>query len=261
MGETKIFSGFFMNRIGAKIISLDEVDSTNLYAERLLESGSADEGTVITARFQSAGRGLGTNIWVSERGMNLMASVILRPSFLPPGDQFLLNKAMTLAVCDVLSANGIVPSVKWPNDIYSGGKKIAGLLISHRVSGNLLDYSIVGIGLNLNQERFPDDLPYAVSLKMVAGVRQDPDIILAQLNRTLDHRYDLLKQGKTAQIETDYLSRLKDLGKWVNYSADSGDFTGKILGVDEFGRLIIERRDGNISVFSHGEITLPPSSI
>ncbi len=246
-----------MQIIGKRIIRLPETDSTNLYAERLLQTSDADEGTVVTTGFQTAGKGQGDNQWESERGKNLLVTVILKPVFIPAGAQFILNKAVTLALCDLLVALGIEPSVKWPNDIYTGGKKIAGILISHRVSGSKLEHTIVGIGLNLNQEHFPPELANAVSVKTLTRVSQDPERMLDQLNRRLDYRYDLLRLGKSSRIEKDYLRLLQGLGRWLNYLDADGTVEGKILGVDEFGRLIMKLRNGTKKIFSHGEITIP----
>jgi BirA family transcriptional regulator, biotin operon repressor / biotin---[acetyl-CoA-carboxylase] ligase len=260
MGEDEIFFRYFMRIIGRKIIRLEETDSTNLYAERLLETGDAADGTIITAKFQTAGKGQGDNTWESERGKNLLATVILKPFFLRAGEQFLLNKVVTLAVCDMLRSAGIDPSVKWPNDIYAESKKIAGLLISHRVSGSSLEFTMAGIGINLNQEHFPGTLPDAVSLKIQTGVEQDPDKMLEMLAVRLDFRYDMLRQGSIRQIGSDYLLQLRGFEKWMKYTADESAFEGKILGVDEFGRLILELRDGTTKLFSHGEISVPASS-
>jgi BirA family transcriptional regulator, biotin operon repressor / biotin---[acetyl-CoA-carboxylase] ligase len=245
-----------MQIIGQKILRLSETDSTNLYAERLLEREVVEEGTVITTAFQAAGRGQGDNKWVSDRGQNLLASVILMPTFLPASDQFLLNKAVTLAVCDLLITLGIEPSVKWPNDIHAEGKKIAGLLISHRVNGSQLDYTIVGIGLNLNQAGFPPGLSPVVSATMLTGKNYNVDDVLAEMNSLLDQRYTSLREGDRAQLETDYLVRLAGLGKWLQYSAGGNEFEGRITGVDEFGRLKVELRNGIIEIFAHGEIKM-----
>lgn len=247
-----------MNPFGKNIIRLEETDSTNLYAERLLKVREVPEGTIIVAAFQSAGKGQGDNTWESERGKNLLVSVILKPAFLSPADQFILSKALTLAVCDLLGSNGITPSVKWPNDIYSGEKKIAGLLIQHRVSGQTLEHTIAGIGINLNQEQFPVTLPGAVSYKMLKGTDLPAESALGGLAGMLDHRYGQLKQGLTGQIGKEYQDRVQGLGQWRHYETSEGAVEGKILGVDEFGRLILEYRDGRKELFSHGEIKLPP---
>jgi len=246
-----------MQGIGTNIIRLDGVDSTNLYAERLLTGEGAEEGTVITTDFQVAGRGQGDKMWESERGMNLLLSVILKPRFLDAGDQFSLNKAMTLAVCDLVRSAGIVPSIKWPNDIYAGDKKIAGLLITHRVSGSMLESTVVGIGVNLNQMNFSDMPVHPVSIKMLTGKEYPPDDALNKITGMIGNRYGQLKQGMADRIGKEYLECLRGVGKWLVYQAADGRFEGRVTGVDEFGRLTVERREGRTELFSHGEISLP----
>ena len=245
-----------MKMLGKHIIRLDETDSTNLYAERLLQQGQAGHGTVVSAAYQSDGKGQGDNAWESEKGKNLLATFILEPVFLPAPDQFMLNKAMTLAVCDLVRAEGVVPSVKWPNDIYAGDKKLAGLLISHRVAGSTLEYSVVGIGVNLNQEKFPASLPNPVSMKMLTGREYDPESLLKRLIATVGNRYGQLSSGPTDQIDGDYLAHLRGLGEWKTYGLKEGTTEGKITGVDEFGRLILSMRNGKTELFSHGELIL-----
>lgn len=261
MGENEIFSKIIMKRIGERIIRLDETDSTNLYAERLLKGEGAEEGTVIVAGFQTAGRGQGDNIWESERGRNLLVTVILKPLFLHVADQFILNKAMTLAICDLVRSTGIVPSVKWPNDIYAGDKKIAGLLISHRVSGSVLEHTIVGIGVNLNQMNFSDGPANPVSIKMLIGKEYPPEEALNDMISMIGNRYDQLHEGMVGRIGKEYLECLRGFQKWLAYqAADGSTFEGKVIGLDEFGRLIVELRDGKIELFSYGEISLLPST-
>jgi BirA family biotin operon repressor/biotin-[acetyl-CoA-carboxylase] ligase len=254
MGGDEIFSKFFMSRIGNHIVWLEEVDSTNLYAERLLQGAGAEEGTVVAADFQTEGKGQGDNNWESERGKNLMVTVILKPFFLDASDQFILNKAMTLAVCDLVRSTGISPSVKWPNDIYADDKKIAGLLISHRVTGSVLEHTVVGIGVNLNQETFSDSLPNPVSVKGLTGTGYHPKDALNDMVGLIDIRYDQVRRGMAARIGKEYLEYLRGLGQWLMYKTPSGNREGRIRGVDEFGRLVLEFRDGRTELFSHGEI-------
>ncbi len=241
--------------IGKHIIRLEETDSTNLYAERLLQQGQAGHGTVVTAAYQSDGKGQGDNTWESEKGKNLLVTFILEPVFLPASEQFMLNKAMTLAACDLVRASGVVPSVKWPNDIYAADKKTAGLLISHRVAGSTLEYSVVGMGINLNQEKFPASLPNAVSLKMLTGVEYDPSAVLESLITAIVNRYGQLSSGTTEEIDREYLASLRGVGEWRMYRLKKGMTEGRIAGVDEFGRLILTMRNGRTELFSHGELT------
>jgi len=243
-----------MQIIGNKIIGLEEVDSTNLYTERLSSLKKLKEGTVVTAMYQTCGKGQGGNIWNSEKGKNILLTVYLTPTFLPACDQFLLNKALTLGACDFLAEMGTDPVIKWPNDLFVDQKKACGILITHRVCGTVLESTIAGFGINLNQTCFPGELPCATSVRLCTGREHDYGEAVMHLCRCLDRRYSLLKEGLTKKIEQEYLQRLRGLGAWQMFSAAGEIFQGRITGVDEFGRLMVERKDGGPEAFAHGEI-------
>ena len=152
--------------IGDQVIWLEEVNSTNSHAA-IMARKQVPEGVVIAARYQTEGKGQRGNSWESEEGKNLTFSVLLYPTFLPVRDQFLLSKLTTLAICDTLSPYIQGVSVKWPNDIYVDDCKIAGILIENSFSSHLLDTSIIGIGLNVNQKIFADDIPNPTSLAIL----------------------------------------------------------------------------------------------
>jgi BirA family biotin operon repressor/biotin-[acetyl-CoA-carboxylase] ligase len=143
------------------IFEFDEVTSTNSVAEMLVAEGKPLEGSVVTASFQRGGQGMGTNVWESRLGENLLMSIIVYPNFIRPDQQFLLHKISSMAVMDTVRyftmPEGIL--IKWPNDIYAGQGKIAGILTKNLISGNTISSSVIGIGLNVNQVQFSDQLP------------------------------------------------------------------------------------------------------
>ena len=232
----------------------DVIDSTNSEAYRNLSV--AAHGTVWAARFQTAGRGQKGNRWESAAGENLMFSILLRPLFIPADRQFLISQAAALAVCDLLRTWQITASIKWPNDIYAGDKKVAGVLIEHFVSGQTLSASIVGIGLNLNQERFDSDAPNPTSVWLETGLRHDPEAALRELLCFLHHRYAALQQGEYVQTDGAYREKLYRYGQWAEYlhCVTGTPFTGKIAGVDVYGCLRVEHRDGTTETFSFKEV-------
>jgi BirA family biotin operon repressor/biotin-[acetyl-CoA-carboxylase] ligase len=120
----------------------------------MVRSGEAEEGLLIFADFQSRGRGQGDHSWQSRPGENLLMSLLLRPAFLSASDQFLLSILASVGICDYLREKGVHATVKWPNDILTSRGKIAGILIEHLIKGELLDTTILGIGLNINQAQF-----------------------------------------------------------------------------------------------------------
>ncbi|MBR4324827.1 MAG: biotin--[Bacteroidales bacterium] len=147
------------------------IDSTNDEAQRQLQNGIAPkEDFVIRADFQTDGRGQRGNTWHSPNAMNLMFSLVHYPVKLEARHQFMLSQAAALSVAEYLAQKGVADvSIKWPNDIYVGMKKICGMLIENAVSGHYIRYSIIGIGININQTAFPDNLPNPTSLAIQTG--------------------------------------------------------------------------------------------
>jgi BirA family biotin operon repressor/biotin-[acetyl-CoA-carboxylase] ligase len=154
-------------------VRLHEIDSTYSYLER--EAHSLSAPLMVTADVQSAGRGQRGNKWESQPYKNITAAILWTPSGLLPQDQFAMSEAVALAVCATLRKLGVKDvAVKWPNDIYVGDRKISGILIKHSLSCEAINYSIIGIGVNLNQELFVSDAPNPVSVKQLTG--NDTDI-------------------------------------------------------------------------------------
>jgi len=144
--------------------------------------------------------------------------------------------------------------IKWPNDIYIGKGKVAGILIENCVRINKISSSIVGIGLNVNQQFFTSDAPNPVSLSQITGEVYDLEESFYHLCLKIDARYHQLRSGEFGKIDGDYIDFLFQQGYWSNYSDENGDFEGKILGVDLFGRLKVETRTGKIKKFNSKEI-------
>ena len=157
--------------IGNNIVRLNDVDSTNSFALSLLRNTEMEEGAVITAHAQTLGRGQRGNTWFSEPGKIITCSILLKPNFLNINLQFDLTRAIALGLSDLL--NDLLPSsainIKWPNDIIADGKKIAGILIENVINGTRVSTSVVGIGLNVNQQHFGIDAAHAVSISQLDG--------------------------------------------------------------------------------------------
>jgi BirA family biotin operon repressor/biotin-[acetyl-CoA-carboxylase] ligase len=237
-------------------IELKTVDSTNLYAERMLKEKKIREGTVIFAHEQTSGKGQGENNWESEPGKNITFSMILFPAFLPPGKQFLLNKVITLGVLDFLSRFQIVRrwSVKWPNDLYAGDDKIGGILIQNTITGTIYESCIAGIGININQETFSSAIPNPVSLKQLTGMMVPVKDAMDSIITFIDERYQQLQQGLHETLDREYLDKLLGINEWRDYIVNKKVIKGLIRGVDEIGMLRIEMENGSIRNFNHGEI-------
>lgn len=240
--------------IGSTIIHLDRIDSSNNYAAKELLTKSLKEGTVFTANCQEAGRGQGNAMWESSPGLNLLLSIVLYPVHLEIVSQFSLSQAISLGVADFLAHYVGGVSVKWPNDIYVGDKKIAGILIETTISSGKFSSAIVGIGLNVNQEVFESDAPNPVSLKNLTGISHAISEILPLLCSCLDHRYRSLTTGALFPLQHDYVKRLYRMGIWAKYRDENSNFEGMIIGVESDGKLLIETRDGNTRGFYFKEV-------
>lgn len=155
-----------------KFLYVDECVSTNSSLAAM--ASECGHGTVLTARSQTAGRGQRGNSWEAAPGANITMSLLLRPKGLHPSRQFVISQAVSLAIVSVLerylpTRSGRCMSIKWPNDIYYGDKKICGILIENSITSTGINHSIVGIGINVNQERFMSDAPNPVSMRQITG--------------------------------------------------------------------------------------------
>jgi BirA family transcriptional regulator, biotin operon repressor / biotin---[acetyl-CoA-carboxylase] ligase len=232
-----------MGIIGNEIIRLEEVDSTNRFFMDWLTREKPEEGTLVVTDFQTAGKGTDGASWESEHGLNLTFSFLLYPVFLAPEAQFYLNKTISLGLADAVAA--LLPGrtdirIKWPNDIYIGNHKVAGTLIQNGVKGSLFDFSVIGIGLNVNQENFLGDAANPVSLKMVSGHDFNLGKVLETVTECMDKRYDALKMGIKNDLDRDYLDLLFRMDQIADYIYKGNRITAKITGVNRYGQLILE---------------------
>lgn len=240
--------------IGNKIIFREKVSSTNDVAETLIREGAAGDGTIIWAGEQLSGRGQKGNLWESESGMNLTMSLILRPNFLSPEKQFLISKVISLGLAGFLKGYIDNVTIKWPNDIYVRGDKIAGILIESSISGNIIDSTISGIGLNVNQEKFTSGAPNPVSMKNITGNEYRIEEIISELCNHLNYWYTRLADGDYSTIDSEYRSSLYRLDRVAPYIVSGLKIDGIIRGVDQFGHLLLEDEGGSVRKFAFREI-------
>jgi BirA family transcriptional regulator, biotin operon repressor / biotin---[acetyl-CoA-carboxylase] ligase len=227
--------------IGRKIIVKDEVASTNDLAKSLANEGE-EEGLVITAKTQLAGRGRMGRSWSSPEG-GLYLSVILRPK-VPPEDMLRLTVLACVPVAETIEeASGCKATVKWPNDVEIGGKKVAGLLVESASKGGEIAYMVLGIGVNLNVEPANLGLPEAASVSMCAGKLIDREGFLNLLLYRLDSFYSSFLKG-TFDI-ADYSKRSSTIGSEVEVESSGVIVTGTATGVDAAGALTISAPDGS----------------
>jgi len=241
--QNNVFSGLF---VGQNLVTLKQVDSTNTFLKSILSnSRPVPEGTVIMAESQYAGRGQQQNRWNSEPSKNLTFSLLLNPVFLPPLKQFLLTQAISLGVAGALqNILGDKVKIKWPNDIYYEQKKLGGILIENILQGTLIKHSVTGIGLNINQESFPDWVPNPVSVKQILHTDYDLRRLLSDICAHIEGWYLRLKASKFEQIHAAYLLSLYAYRQESRFKAGGESFTGTITGIQENGRLQVQQENG-----------------
>ncbi|MFY7671669.1 biotin--[acetyl-CoA-carboxylase] ligase [Tenacibaculum sp. MEBiC06402] len=241
-----------------QIIKLNATASTNSFLKDLSVASELNDFTIIVTEKQSSGRGQMNTVWVSEPCKNLLFSVYTTFDNLEIHNQTYLNFAVALSVYDTLNSLEIPKlSVKWPNDILSEKKKVCGILIENILKGKMINASIIGIGLNVNQEIFPPELPDAASLKMILNKEFDLDDLLKEFISKLKTNINLLKSGGYSLLEERYLQVLykKNIPSMFK-DAENVLFMGKIIGVNTTnGKLQIELSDETVKEFALKEVS------
>lgn len=239
----------------------DSIDSTNSEARRRLPANA--KMSVYAAKFQTAGRGQRGNKWSSAAGQNLTFTVVLnftQPQMpdLAVRNQFLLSIASALSVSDLLRKLNIRNTIKWPNDIYIGRRKVCGMLIENIVGNAGLEHSIIGIGLNLNQTEFPPELVNPTSVLVSSGLRTVPEEVLDDFLDIFSGYMPYLSDIEGInEIRNKYVSRLFGLGVSREYHdcLRNVDFTGTIKGISEEGQLLMEMPDKTVTNYSFKEVS------
>ena len=227
-----------------KIIHIDETDSTNRW---LREQGGEDD-VVVWADYQTAGRGQGKNTWESERGKNLLFSMLLHPRNIPANRQFAISMQVSLAICEALGERIGDLSIKWPNDIYWRNAKICGILIENRLKGNHICDSIVGVGLNVNQRQFRSDAPNPVSLWQICEQTTDREQLLNDILKALDRYWD-------KDVKAQYLSMLYRHKGFHPYADKAGVFMAEIMDVEDDGHLLLRDEEGKERRYAFKEVS------
>ncbi|MGD0711221.1 MAG: biotin--[acetyl-CoA-carboxylase] ligase [Bacteroidales bacterium] len=235
--------------IGSHIIEIEETQSTNRYASELISTNGLEEGTVISAKFQYAGKGTGDNSWESEKGKNLLISIILKPEFLPLNRQFMLNVIASLGFYDMLkqlTGNNESIRIKWPNDVYAGNKKIAGMLVENAIMGDTFMYTILGIGININQEVFVSNAANPISLKNITGKDYNIQECLSLLCSKMDKRYIQLKEMHIDALTEEYISLLYRKSEEAKYIYKGQTISATIINISMEGKLILRTQQNKI---------------
>ena len=227
-----------------KIVHIGETDSTN----RWLREQGGEEEVVVWTDYQTAGRGCGANTWESERGSNLLFSVLLHPVDIPVKEQFRISMAVSVALCEMLSCYADGFAIKWPNDIYWCDYKICGMLIENHVQGDCIKGSIVGVGLNVNQKQFRSNAPNPISLSQIVGHDFDRE----QLLHEFLERFENILGRET--LAADYGSLLYRLETLTEYADAKGRFEAVLNRVEADGRLVLTDKAGKKRIYAFKEV-------
>lgn len=236
-----------------QMLELDTIDSTNQYL-RHYHAPFERRMVLASAEFQTSGRGFGSNTWESERGKNLLFSLLLHPRWVDAADVFGLSEVAALAVKEGLEEYAEGFSVKWPNDIYFGNQKIAGLLIENVFEGRCVGQCVIGIGLNVNQQTFLSDAPNPVSLLHLLGKEVERRFVLENVMEHFCHRYDQLEHEGRKQIHEEYLSSLYRRGEEHTYRDSQGSFQAVLQDVELSGHLILQDTEKRIRRYAFKEV-------
>lgn len=238
--------------MGKNLKFVPECPSTNDLMQLICQKEQLSEGSLVITSNQIAGRGQRGNSWNTEPGRNLTFSLFLKPVFLPIQRQFFLNIFVSLGISDFLTKEtGKKVQIKWPNDILLDEKKVSGVLIENQIVGHMLAASVVGIGLNVNQQFF--SIPTATSILIATGTEFDLQSSLESLLHCLERRYLQLMQGRFNDLRIEYLDKLFRINEMHSFSGAQGTFSGTIMGIDDVGRLQINI-NGNEQSFDIKEI-------
>ena len=236
-----------------ELIELDTTDSTNNFLKKYRPL-QPREMTVVTAEFQQNGRGQVQNCWESERGNNLLFSLLIHPTHILPAQQFILSQTIAVAVKTALEDFAAPIRIKWPNDIYYGDRKIGGILIENDLMGHRIENCIIGIGLNINQEVFRSPAPNPVSLKQITGTETERRFVL---ERVVGNFYRLLRRLDAEGCEAlrkVYHQNLYRRDEWHTYQDENGPFRARLEGVESNGRLQLRDEQNALRTYAFKEV-------
>lgn len=244
-----------MANIGKQIINIDTIDSTLNYVKNKLIISDENEGIIVSCNNQTAGKGQNNNFWESEVGKNVTISFFIKPkNYIDISDQFKISVFVAVSVFEFIKTyikENV--SIKWPNDIYYKNKKIAGILIEHSIELNKLETTLIGIGININQEIFKSDAPNPISLKSITNQTFELEGLIYQLAEILNKNMFVLKTNYLI-LKDIYLKNLFHKNTFHSYIYKGDELVAKITDINNYGHLILETNDGTTITCDMNEI-------
>lgn len=239
------------------LIKVSAINSTNSFARELLKENPQLQLSCIVAKKQTEGRGQRGTSWNAEDGKNLTFSVFLPRPGIVPAHQFVLSALTATSLLSALQKYQLPRlKVKWPNDILSANQKVAGILIENIIAEGKVTGSIIGIGLNVNQQSF-ENLPQAGSMKTATGNEFDLDEVLNSILQELEKGFQALSEDNSEAILHTYQNHLFRRGVPSTFKEPDGKlFTGIILGISPTGKLLVEKSEGETTQYDLKEVSL-----
>jgi len=256
-GRNELESRMKTKWAGHPVHFYESLDSTNLQAKLDAERG-AGQGTLVVADMQTAGRGRRGRAWSSPAGINVYFTLILKPQF-PPDKASMITLVMALAVAEgIREACGVEAGIKWPNDIVVGGKKVCGMLTEMSVERGYIHYVVVGAGVNVGLQKFPEEIAEtAVSLEQECGRKIPRAVLVADIMKAFEKYYEnFLEHLDLAGLQKIYNRLLVNCGREVRVLDPKGEFRGVSHGINDVGELLVEREDGTVTAVYAGEVSV-----
>ncbi len=245
MSDTNISPTFFL---------FEELSSTNTKMRELVIDSKLPSFSVVQASFQSMGRGQEGNHWESAKDENLLFSILIRPKQLLAHHQFYLSKAISIAIVESLNTLTSGFTIKWPNDVYHGDRKVAGILIENNLYRDRIDFSIVGIGLNINQTRFLSDAPNPVSVKQITGISHSVSDLLHNLTDAITCWIAKLNDNRKSEIDAHYWQHLYRSTGTHTFKDKDGYFDATMERIEPEGYLVLRDDQNQIRSYAFKEV-------
>jgi len=235
------------------LLHLSEVDSTNAWLRSNLSNYT--HGFVVSTDYQTTGKGQASNVWESERGSNLLFSLLLEPTKIPIKEQFILSQLVSISIVNVLRnlLNKEV-RIKWPNDIYVDNKKLCGILIENTIIDSQMAKAIIGIGLNVNQQIFTSDAPNPVSMHQLCGNSLSPALVLKDIVTEILKDYDAFIIEQSKSLQETYFSLLYRNKGYHLFQTQNLLFEAEIDSILPTGPIRLRTKKGEYKLFAFKEV-------
>lgn len=256
--ESELVSRIHTKWAGKKLYFFGQTDSTNLRAKQLAEE-NAPHGTLVVADMQTAGRGRRGRGWESPAGTNVYFTILLRPEGIDAGLLSVLTLVMALSVSEAIDETaGTKTDIKWPNDIILHGKKIVGILSELSAEPEFVHYVVTGVGINVGRQEFPEELAQkATSLEAELGRGVSRALLVEKAMERFEANYEKFRRsGSMRELKESYERRLANTGREVRVLDLEHEFSGRALGINDTGELLVQTKDGTVHEVYAGEVSV-----